>query len=165
MTPPIFPVGGADPGRLFIMPAPSAARLHDDVRHYRSQAVGTIVSLLEPAESGALGLGDEAATCAEQGLEFLAFPIPDFGVPERAAVTALVEAMVARLRDGAGVAVHCRAGIGRSGLVVSCTLAAFGASAVEAMDRVTRARGASVPETAAQRAFVMDFASRAGAAR
>ena len=54
------------------------------------------------------------------------------------------------LKTGKNVAVHCRQGIGRSGLVAAASLMMSGIAAREAVDVVTRARGLTVPETPGQ---------------
>jgi hypothetical protein len=54
----------------------------------------------------------------------------------------------------AAVAVHCRQGIGRSGLIAAGVLAASGTSPEDAIAAVSSARGLPVPETSAQRLWV-----------
>jgi hypothetical protein len=69
------------------------------------------VSLLEAGEVEELGLHREAGLCHDLDLEFIAFPVPDGGVPASTRETmALAEAVVARPNEGKAVAVHCRAG-------------------------------------------------------
>jgi len=73
------------------------------------------VSLLEAGEVKELGLHREAGLCHDLDMEFIAFPVPDGGVPASTRETmALAAAIVARLDEGKAVAVHFRAGIGRS---------------------------------------------------
>lgn len=165
MKPSVYPVDLDAPGRLFLMPKPSGEWLRDDLAHLATLGVCVVVSLLEPDEARELGLGDERPVCADLGLTFLAAPIPDRGLPEADAFAALALALdlAARLRAGAGVAAHCRAGIGRSGMAVCCILAAFGLSAEEARARVSRARGVAVPDTAEQAAFLDRIAPRIAA--
>jgi protein-tyrosine phosphatase len=58
------------------------------------------------------------------------------------------------LRAGRGVGIHCRIGVGRSALLAVCVLAALGVPVESAWVSVGRARGMSVPDTLAQRAWV-----------
>lgn len=163
MKPSVYPVDLDAPGRLFLMPKPSGEWLRDDLAHLATLGVSVVISLPEPDEARELGLGDERPVCADLGLTFLAAPIPDRGLPEADAFAVLALDLAARLRAGAGVAAHCRAGIGRSGMAVCCILAAFGLSAEEARARVSRARGVAVPDTAEQAAFLDRIASRIAA--
>jgi len=79
-----------------------------------------VVCLLEKDEIDELGLGDEEALCRRRGMEFVSFPIPDRGLPKtREQTEALARTIAMKLKDGAAVAVPCRAGIGRSSLLAA----------------------------------------------
>jgi protein-tyrosine phosphatase len=73
---------------------------------------------------------------------------------------ALAEATVARLNEGKAVAVHCRAGIGRSSLIAACVLVLLGLAPGTALDRIGKARGGNVPDTEGQRDWVDKFHER-----
>jgi protein-tyrosine phosphatase len=49
---------------------------------------------------------------------------------------ALAEAKVARLNEGKAVALHSRAGIGRSALIAACVLVLLGVAPGAAFDRI-----------------------------
>ncbi|WP_339947621.1 hypothetical protein [uncultured Albimonas sp.] len=151
----IHEVAGLAPGRLFIAPAPAGGRaLVSALRGMRGAGVDLLVSMLPPEEAARLGLQDAARACAAVGLAFRGFPIRDFGLPGPALFAALVEELAAEVAAGRGVAVHCRAGIGRSGMAVACVAARFLGSAEAGVAAVTRARGMEIPDTPAQRAFI-----------
>jgi protein-tyrosine phosphatase len=76
-------------------------------------------------------------------------------------VAELVHSIGAALRGGGSVAIHCRAGIGGSGLIAGCVLVAQGLPRAEAFPRVSRARGFDVPDTDAQIAWLEKFAREA----
>lgn len=155
MTAEIHEIPGLAPGALFIGPAPAGGReLAAALREMREEGVDLVVSMLPEAEALRLGLADEPAACAAAGLSFRSFPIRDFGLPGPALFAALVDEIAAELAAGRGVAVHCRAGIGRSGMVAACVAARFLGSAGEAVEAVSRARGLEIPDTPAQRAFI-----------
>lgn len=83
--------------------------------------------------------------------ERLSFPIPDFGVPsDEKAFREMVVSVADGVRNGANVVIHCGAGIGRTGMVAVCVLAALGIQVKEAI-RIVRAAG-SGPETPEQNA-------------
>ena len=57
---------------------------------------------------------------------FLRFPIPDFGVPDMAALLPLVASLAADVRRGAAVPyLHCWGGRGRAGTIGACLLLAL----------------------------------------
>lgn len=157
MQPSFYSIPVQANGQLFLMPKPSGEWLSDDLGKLQRSGVGLVVSMLTPDESSALGLTGEEACCDQLGLEFLALPVADRTVPDLRAVQTLVSLIVQRLREGKGVAVHCRAGIGRSGLVVCCVLIALGARPEDAVGIVSDARGVPVPDTWDQRAFIMSY--------
>jgi protein-tyrosine phosphatase len=148
-------------GRLGIVPRPRGGEwLADDTKAWRAAGVDLVVSLLEPEESAELALEDEAAAAAASGISFRPFPIPDRGVPaSKGAVAEIAGEVLAALEEGRSVAVHCRQGIGRSGLIAGAVLVAGGVDPVTALSAVSEARGLEVPETKEQRRWLMGFAS------
>jgi len=90
-------------------------------------------------------------------------PIRDHGLPERPGqMTEILDEIDAALADGRRIYVHCRAGIGRTNLVVGCWIVRRGLTGERALDELNRlwranARSAdwpTVPETAAQADYV-----------
>jgi hypothetical protein len=63
------------------------------------------------------------------------------------------------LASGSNVAVHCRQGIGRSGMVAVAALIFSGPSSRDAVDIVSRSRGLAVPETPEQLRWLGQLAS------
>jgi hypothetical protein len=117
-----------------------------------------LVSLLRPTEYALLGIEDLADRAAAHQLDFHAFPITDAGVPSSVASTAtLVQMLVARVRSGDTVVVHCRGGLGRAGLMAACCLTAVGYDAERAIATVRRARKSTI-ETPGQERFIAEFA-------
>lgn len=157
----IFWVTGLPKGRLGILPRPRGGDwLGDETAAWREAGVDMVVSLLEPEEAAQLLLEDEAAAAASSGVAFRAFPIPDRGVPtSNESVATLAGEIVDALEEGKSVAVHCRQGIGRSGLIVGGVLVAAGKEPVTALKTVADARGVEVPETEEQRQWLRDFAA------
>lgn len=156
----VFWVAGTWKGRLGILPRPRGGDwLGDETAAWREAGVDMVVSLLEPAEAAQLVLEEEAAAAASSGVVFRAFPIPDRGVPtSKELVVELASEIIDALDEGRSVAVHCRQGIGRSGLIVGGVLVAAGKDPVIAIKTVAQARGLEVPETEEQRQWLTDFA-------
>jgi protein-tyrosine phosphatase len=141
------------------MPRPRAGDwLVDEVAGWMAEGVDIVVSLLEPHEVAELDLKPLPATCRATGIQFVSFPIADRGVPQSMRETAsLARAIVHALKAGQAVAVHCRAGIGRSALIAACVLGRCGYPVDRAFATIARARGVEVPDTEAQRAWVASF--------
>jgi len=121
-----------------------------------------LVSLLEPREFDALGVPALLERAGAVGLRVLHFPIRDMDVPPAMADGAysdLISAVVAELQAGATVVVHCRGGLGRSGLVAASVAAALGLGPDGAIERVREARPGAI-ETEEQEVYVRAFASR-----
>jgi hypothetical protein len=101
---------------------------------------------------------DYAAALVAGTLPFAVHPHPieDFATPaDPGAFAAWTQRMAAKLRGGEHLALHCAAGIGRTGMVALCLLRACGLDAAAAAALVTAA--GSHPETPAQRAFAAGF--------
>lgn len=156
MRPEIYWIDGVPTGRLAIMARPRAGDwLEDEIAGWHEAGVDIVVCLLERYEVRELGLDREADLCRDNAIEFVAFPIPDRGVPEsRRATVELAKRLVDHVRDGRSVAVHCRAGIGRSGLMAACVLGLTGIDTDLAFRAISDARGVAVPDTEQQRDWV-----------
>ena len=114
-----------------------------------------VVSALTPAENEELGLVDESRCCQNTGIEFLSFPIKDRSVPKSVArFSGLLDTVTDRLRQGKAVAVHCRAGIGHSSMIVALALIRSGLSTESAFREIEESRGCPVPDTPKQRRWV-----------
>ena len=68
--------------------------------------------------------------------------------------TELVNSVTDFLRKGKAVAVHCRAGIGRSSMIVASALINIGLSTESAFRSIEESRGCPVPDTDEQRRWV-----------
>jgi hypothetical protein len=101
------------------------------------------------------------------GAGYRNFPMPDHSVPQDLALMRELQQQLARLlvTGGGAVYVHCRAGIGRTGITIGCWLREHGASPQAALVELNRlwrqnaraARWPTVPETAEQEAYILDW--------
>ena len=133
--------------------------LEDDVANWKRAGVSAVLSLLTPDEREELALQHEAREVQGQGLSFSSFPIPDLQVPRSEAKLAeALKNVTANLSAGRNVLIHCRQGIGRSGMIAACLLIESGISPGAALDSVSAARGISVPETPEQREWIERYA-------
>jgi protein-tyrosine phosphatase len=80
-------------------------------------------------------------------------PIPDYGAPEdRQVFVRDLDRVIALLRQGISVYVHCAAGHGRTGMALAALLVRLGVPARQALSQVQEAIGG--PEVAEQEEFV-----------
>jgi protein-tyrosine phosphatase len=74
-------------------------------------------------------------------MEFMSFPIHDRGVPEsNRKVAELAGNIFGHLSADRTVAIHCRAGIGRSSVIAACALVCGGMDADKALSLIAMAR-------------------------
>src|SRR5262245_30481104 len=145
----LYWIDGPWPGKLAVAARPRGGDwLENEIAGWHSAGIKRVLSLLTAEEERELDLSDEGDRVTAQGMKFTAFPILDLGVPNsETEMTAVVEEIDADLAAGKNVVVHCRGGIGRSGLLASCLLIARGESPKKAMAKASEARGVPVPES------------------
>ena len=116
--------------RLAIIPRPRGQDwLPDDTSLLQRAGIDVVVSALTAAENEELGLVEESRCCQAEVSSFFPSPIEDRSVPNSSAEFAeLVNSVTDSLRNGKAVAVHCRAGIGRSSMIVASALIHIGLS-------------------------------------
>jgi protein-tyrosine phosphatase len=125
--------------------------------HYNTDL---LVSLIEKPEMHHLRVPNLLTAVQAQDMQSLWFPIQDFGTPtSMQGLNALVQDILSTVQGGKTVVVHCRGGLGRSGLVVASCLVTRGYSPDDAFALVRATRPGSV-ETVAQEAYVHEFAAR-----
>ena len=122
-----------------------------DVAAIAQSRPSLVISLTEPAETPP-GLPD---LLRGHGIEWLNFPIPDYGTPlPDAPWPALSRHLHDLAQQGGRVLVHCHGGKGRSGMIVLRLMVEAGADPALALAAVRRLRPGAV-ETEAQEAWAM----------
>jgi protein-tyrosine phosphatase len=145
----MYKVGTMGAGFLAVMACPTIdAAEPASIANIAKLGIKLVVSLLEPGEARTLGLEGERLEVKAHGMEFVSFPIPDMGLPASVLdFTSLTKSLFAQVNAGSNTLLHCRAGIGRSGLLAAGVLLHAGMNAEEAFAYVSKMRGIRVPET------------------
>lgn len=158
MTPLIFEAARVGDGTLCIMPKPDGYNLEEAIAYFRLLGINRVVSLLETHEIKRFSLEKEGSLCERKGIAFTHFPITDSQLPQDLKTfQLLVKGLHAELTQGGNIAIHCRAGIGRTGMLAACILRRDGHDPDNAIQILSQARGFPIPETDQQHDFILDF--------
>jgi ADP-ribosylglycohydrolase len=149
------------PGKLLAGEHPGSAEggaaTRARLRRLLQAGVSCFVDLTQPHELAPYELE------LPPSVDYLRKPIPDHGIPQQPGHMAeILDCLHDALRRGQPIYLHCRAGIGRTGMVAGCLLVERGLAGEQALAELNRrwqacARAAQwpqVPETAEQVDYV-----------
>ncbi len=119
----------------------------------RAQGIQLIVSLTETAPHRKL--------INDAGLMLVHEPVQDMTAPTQDQIQNLLSAIYSAHEHKMGVAIHCTAGLGRTGTVIACYFVDKGLGPREAIIKVRDMRPGSV-ETESQEEAVLDYARGRG---
>lgn len=128
-----------------------------DLDAIREWGASVVVTLMENHELESLGVPDLGRSVARRGIRWIHAPIVDVSVPDRAFEqqwSDVRDAIRMNLSGGGKVVIHCRGGLGRTGLVAARLLVEEGCDAREAIERIRQARAGAI-ETQAQEDYVL----------
>lgn len=135
--------------------------LDQSLAAYRAAGARLVISLLPDHELAELDLQTIQDDCVRASLAWAHCPIDDLSPPGPLFALrwhGIASHVHALLDDGAGVALHCKAGLGRTGTVAARILIERGLSASDALRLVRQTRPGSI-ETAAQEQYLQRFAT------
>jgi atypical dual specificity phosphatase len=121
----------------------------EDMDHLKDLGVTAVISLTEHALPASLP--------ARHALKTHHWPIADFTAPSLEQAAQIVACMQNLIRANETVAVHCAAGLGRTGTILACYLVAEGMSPAAAIFKIRALRPGSI-ETAAQEEVIHLYA-------
>lgn len=135
--------------------------LAGDVAHIAHWGAACVVSMAQGDEMICNGAAGLSGALAGQDVDWLAFPILDFGIPEADGTQwlPLGTELHQRLDRGEALLLHCMGGLGRSGMVAMRLMVERGMAADAALKAIRQVRPGAV-ETAEQAQW-----AAAGAAR
>jgi ADP-ribosyl-[dinitrogen reductase] hydrolase len=148
------------PGKqdAFAMTGAWARDLDTDLAAIRAWGASALVTLMEQHELAHLKVDHLGEAVRSVGLDWYHLPIQDVSVPSSEFETdwrTSGEALRKRLLGGQSLVVHCRGGLGRTGLISARLLIELGESPARALARVRAARPGAV-ETREQETYVLE---------
>ena len=149
-----FCPGKTDPSALS---GPWARDLESDLAAIQVWGASALVTLMEQHELVHLGVGSLGEQVRSMGLDWYHLPIRDLSVPTAEFETRWRTSgreLCARLLGGQSLVVHCRGGLGRTGLIVARLLIELGEAPETALQRVRAVRPGAV-ETREQELYVL----------
>jgi atypical dual specificity phosphatase len=135
-------------GRLGGVPMPGVVKsIDEDLALLKTVGVRVVISLNEEAPVAAIE--DAGFVCVHR-------PFPDRGPPTLEVAVELCRMIADHVAAGVPVAVHCRAGLGRTGTILGCYLISRGTSASFAL-RHLRSVDPGWVQSATQEQFLTEF--------
>jgi protein-tyrosine phosphatase len=141
--------------------APWARDLHTDLLAVKEWGGSLVVTLMERHEFQLLGVEQLPDRVAAFGMDWLHLPIRDVDIPNAAFMAewpAVRVGLLSRLVAGEKILVHCRGGLGRTGIIAAMILIDTGSTASKAIASVRAVRPGAI-ETTAQENFVRTYRS------
>ncbi|VUD69398.1 hypothetical protein TDB9533_04765 [Thalassocella blandensis] len=148
MSPDIYKIELIGSGSLSVMAKPvSGEWIEDEFSGISHWGIDRIVSLLEVHEAFEVGLCNEKQLTEKHGMEFIHYPFPDRGLPDSIQdYLSFTKRLYHEAAGGLNTVIHCRAGIGRTGIIAAGVLL----EPKDAFEHISNHRGVAVPDTQKQ---------------
>lgn len=141
------------PGRLIFTPCPGTrgVSLNEALASLKAAGAQAVITLMPAAELAANNAAALPAVCAEHGLVWLHLPVADEHVPLAdfdAAWDRYHGEIIAQLDADATLAIHCKGGSGRTGLIAARILIDLGIDRETAVRQVQALRPKAIQHPA-----------------
>jgi protein-tyrosine phosphatase len=136
------------------------------VRWLLTQGTNMVLDLTEAGEPGLkpyAHLLHEEADNMDKLVLYKRMPIRDFSTPSHEAMVNTLDVIDGAIADGKNIYLHCKGGLGRTGMTVGCYLVRHGLPVSDVFDMICQMRkdtphkGSQSPETETQRRMVMEW--------
>jgi atypical dual specificity phosphatase len=121
--------------------------LEEDIVFLKKMNINLIITLTEAPLNPCV---------SEFGFKLIHFPILDMGFPMPRPCQEICNQAVESINNKLPVLFHCKAGQGRTGLMLACTLVSLGQSPEEALSTVRKVNRAYV-QTNSQESFITNY--------
>ena len=135
------------PGKLAALALPDEEQLE----HLARLGIKVLISLNE--------VPPRTFTVSRLGMEHITIPVPNYRAPTQEQIERFVAVVRDRLARNLPVAVHCLAGVGRTGTMLACYFVAEGMRPEQAIRHVRRHRPGAV-ETDEQERAIWEYWAR-----
>ena len=151
-----------DNGSITMMPKPPGGKqLPSYIEYLQKKGINVLVSLLQYHEINTYSLINEGSECESRGIEFINFQVRDHDVPQFfVPFNQLIEKLAQDLKANKNIAIHCYAGIGRTGITACSVLMKLGMQVDNALIQLSQSRKLKVPETMKQISWLHHYAQQ-----
>lgn len=131
--------------------------LHQDMKCIQTHNIDCIICLIEDFEFDKVQITDYPERVAKAGIDFIHYPMIDHYIPtDLDSFHELVLLTCDLLHSGSQILIHCRGGVGRTGVLCACVLIHYGFSADGAILKVRQNRLGAL-KNAVQVVFIREY--------
>lgn len=140
----LFDAGGVT-AKLIFTPCPGTqeASLDDALATLKAAGATAVITVMPDGELAENQVSDMGTRCAQQGLAWFHLPVADDSAPVddfEVQWAAQQGEILARLKAGERIAIHCKGGSGRTGLIAASLLVSLGLPLAQATAQVQALR-------------------------
>ncbi|PWK49872.1 dual specificity protein phosphatase family protein [Pleionea mediterranea] len=132
--------------------------LDQDINRIEELGYRTVISLMEMHEFDRLGVGEFSVSIQSHAVEWIHLPIKDMCTPDfefEQSFSKYLRQLLNFLAAGGSIVLHCRGGLGRTGMIAARLLVETGQSPQQAIEQVRKQRPNAI-ETFAQEEYILN---------